>query len=75
MTQLRDGRLMLHVWEWRFRRPEDGPANRVLHSNKVIRILRVFAEDNGQNWAAPQTVEPRGPFMTFEWGLRSLARA
>ena len=67
MIQLSDGRIMLHVWEWRFRKPEDGPANRVHHSHKVIRILRTFSEDNGQNWTAPQTVEPRAPFLTYEW--------
>ena len=47
MIQLTDGRIMLHVWEWRFRKPEDGPGYLTHHRHKVVRILRMFSEDNG----------------------------
>ena len=47
MIQLTDERIMLHVWEWRFRKPEDGPGYLTHHRHKVVRILRMFSEDNG----------------------------
>ena len=67
MIQLTDGRIMLHVWEWRFRKPEDGPGYLTHHRHKVIRILRMFSEDNGLTWTEPQTVTPRPHFLTYEW--------
>ena len=67
MTQFADGRIMLHVWEWRFRRPEDGPGPLTHHRHRVVRILRTFSDDNGLNWTEPQTIVPRPPFITYEW--------
>ena len=67
MVQLADGRIMLHVWEWRFRKPEDGPGPLTHYRHKVIRILRLFSDDNGLNWTEPLTVVPRPPFITYEW--------
>jgi hypothetical protein len=67
MVQIDDGRLMLHVWEWRFRRPEDGPGLQTLHRHKVIRVLRMFSDDGGLTWNEPQSVAPSPPFVAFEW--------
>ena len=67
MTQLADGRLMLHAWEWRYRRPEDDPGKLVHHRDKVVRVLRTFSGDNGLSWSEPQTIVPRPPFIEYEW--------
>ena len=67
MTQLTNGRLMLHVWEWRYRVSGDNPGKFVHHRDKVVRVLRTFSDDNGHSWSEPQTIAPRPLFIEYEW--------